>query len=141
LPRLRAWIRWAAGRFLERQPGVTSVGVIGFSEGAQNTVLALAQTGTTVFDAGLTFSGPADQNAQIHSTAVPAGCETPNCSYPVTGALIALVVPPYTFNDPCAALAYAGTYYAVDPFDVLARECLPRADEHQDAAPEFLRGG
>ena len=111
----------AAGRFLERQPGVTSVGVIGFSEGAQNTVLALAQTGTTVFDAGLTFSGPADQNAQIYSTAVPADCETPNCSYPVTGALINLVVPPYTFNDPCTALAYAGTYYAVDPFDILAR--------------------
>jgi predicted alpha/beta-fold hydrolase len=112
----------AAGRFLKAQRGVTSVGVVGFSEGAQNTVLALAQTGTTVFDAGLTFSGPADQNAQIASTAVPAGCETPNCSYPSTGALVLLVVPPYTFSDPCSALAYAGTYYAVDPFDILARE-------------------
>ena len=117
----------AAGRFLARQPGVTSVGVSGFSEGAQNTVLALAQTGTTVFAAGLTFSGPADQNAQIYSTAEPAGCETPNCSYPVTGALINLVVPPYTFIDPCTALPYAGTYYAVDPFDILA--ALPRGDD------------
>jgi predicted alpha/beta-fold hydrolase len=117
----------AAGRYLGRQPGVTSVGVIGFSEGAQNTVLALAQTGTTVFAAGLTFSGPADQNAQISSTAEPAGCETPNCSYPVTGALITLVVPPYTFSDPCVVLTYAATYYAVDPFDILAHESAYRA--------------
>jgi len=117
----------AAGRFLKRQPGVTSVGVIGFSEGAQNTVLALAQTGTLVFDAGLTFSGPADQNAQIYSTAVPAGCQTPDCSYPATGALITLVVPPYTFTDPCGALVYAGTYYAGHPFDILARESAYRA--------------
>ena len=112
----------AAGRVLKAQRGVTSVGVVGFSEGAQNTVLALAQTGTTVFDAGLTFSGPADQNAQIYSTAVPAECETPNCSYPATGALVQLVVPPYTFSDPCSVLEYAGAYYGIDPFDILARE-------------------
>ena len=112
----------AAGRFLKAQRGVTSVGVVGFSEGAQNTVLALAQTGTTVFDAALTFSGPADQNAQIYSTAEPPGCQTPNCSYPATGALILLVVPPYSFSDPCSVLAYAGTYYGIDPFDILARE-------------------
>jgi predicted alpha/beta-fold hydrolase len=117
----------AAGRFLAAQAGVTSVGVVGFSEGAQNTVLALAQTGTAVFAAGLTFSGPADQNSQIASTAEPPGCATPNCTYPVTGALINLVVPPYTFNDPCTALTYAGTYYAIDPFDILSNESAFRA--------------
>src|SRR5262249_30609507 len=117
----------AAGRLLKRQPGVTGVGVVGFSEGAQNTVLALAQTGTLVFAAGLTFSGPADQNAQIASPAVPAGCQTPDCTYPVTGALITLVVPPYTFTDPCSVLVYAGTYYAVDPFDILGHESAYRA--------------
>src|SRR5207247_1504206 len=72
--------------------------------------LALAQSGTSVFAAGLTFSGPADQNSQIASTAEPPGCQTPDCTYPVSDALINLVVPPYTFNDPCTALTYAGTY-------------------------------
>ena len=62
--------RVGAARFFH--VGVTSVGVVGFSEGAQNTVLALAQSGTSVFAAGLTFSGPADQNAQIASTATVA---------------------------------------------------------------------
>src|ERR1043165_2561504 len=33
----------AAGRFLAAQPGTGAIGVVGFSEGAQNTVLALAQ--------------------------------------------------------------------------------------------------
>src|SRR4051812_22898630 len=63
----------AAGRFLAAQPGVSSVGVVGFSEGAQNVVLALAGdcAGPPVFQAGLTFSGPADQDTQVYSTAVP----------------------------------------------------------------------
>src|SRR5436190_18951863 len=59
---------YAAGRYLAARPGVTSVGALGFSEGAQNTVLALAldqAAHTHVFSAGLTFSGPADQNTQI----------------------------------------------------------------------------
>ncbi len=112
----------AAGRYLKALPGVTTVGVVGFSEGAQNTVLALAQSGASVFAAGLTFSGPADQDTQIYSTASPPGCETPACTYPVTDALVALVVPPYNYDDPCAVLGYAGSYYGVDPFSILAQE-------------------
>jgi len=90
-------------------------------------VLALAQTGSSVFAAGLTFSAPADQNAQIASTAVPSGCETPLCTYPATDALVTLVVPPYTNADVCGVLAYAGTWYGIDPFDILARESAFRA--------------
>lgn len=111
----------AAGRYLKEQPGVKSVGVVGFSEGAQNTVLALAQ-GHDVFAAGLTFSGPADEDTQIYRTAVPANCQTPVCSYPGTDALILLVVPPYDYDDPCAVLNYAGTYYNIAPFSILANE-------------------
>ena len=113
----------AAGRFLAGQPGVDAVGVVGFSEGAQNTVLALAADAASaapVFKAGLTFSGPADQDTQIYSTAVPAGCATPLCAYPATDALVALVTPKET--SACGALADAGAYYGVDPFAILARE-------------------
>jgi dienelactone hydrolase len=113
----------AAGRYLAAQPGVNAVGVVGFSEGAQNTVLALAAdaaSGAPVFRAGLTFSGPADQNTQISTTAVPAGCSTPLCTYPATDALVALVTPKET--SACGALADAGAYYGVDPFTILARE-------------------
>jgi predicted alpha/beta-fold hydrolase len=112
----------AAGRYLMAQPGVTSVGVVGFSEGAQNTVLAMAGAGGRVFAAGLTFSGPADQNTQIYSTASPPDCQTPLCAYPVTDALVTLVVPPYSYTDVCAALTDAGKYYGIDPFAILAAE-------------------
>src|SRR4051794_34670004 len=55
----------AAGKYLKSRAGVTSVGIVGFSEGAQNTVLALAQDGGKTFSAGLTFSAPADQSTQM----------------------------------------------------------------------------
>ena len=112
----------AAGRYLKAQPGVTTVGVVGFSAGAQNTVLALAQSGPSVFAAGLTFSAPADQDTQIYSTASPPDCETPACTYPATDGLILLVVPPYNYDDPCAVLNDAGSYYGIDPFSILAQE-------------------
>src|SRR6266536_307557 len=67
----------AAGRYLAAKRGVLDVGLVGFSEGGQNTVLALALDRGHVFAAGLQFSGPADQDTQIYSTAVPAGCQTP----------------------------------------------------------------
>lgn len=66
----------AAGRFLAAQPGVSSIGLVGFSLGGQDTVLALALDRKRVFSAGLNFSGPADQATQVDSTAVPSGCET-----------------------------------------------------------------
>ena len=44
-----------------RDRGAPRVGVLGFSEGAQNTILALGQDLDGVVDAVLTFSGPADQ--------------------------------------------------------------------------------
>ena len=117
----------AAGRFLAAQPGVSSIGLVGYSLGGQDTVLALALDGAQskskrVFSAGMNFSGPADQSTQVYSTAVPAGCETPDCSYPLTSALVALVVPPYTYNDACDVLGDASTYYGVSPFSILSRE-------------------
>jgi pimeloyl-ACP methyl ester carboxylesterase len=115
----------AAGRYLAAQPSVGSIGLVGFSEGGQNTVLALAldaQSGTPVFSAGLQFSGPADQDTQIYSTAVPAGCSSPLCTYPATDALVQLVVPPYTQADVCTVLAAAATSYETDGFSILSHE-------------------
>jgi hypothetical protein len=117
----------AAGRHLAAQPGVGDVGVMGFSLGAQDAVLALALDGRLprghrVFSSGLTFSGPADQNTQVWSTAAPPFCQTPFCTYPVTQALVILVVPPYSTSDPCKVLANASAAYGVDPYSILARE-------------------
>src|SRR2546422_5103561 len=125
----------AMGRFLAAQPGVTSVGVVGFSLGAQDTVLALAldgqeAPGRAVFSAGLQWSGPADQNTQIYSTAVPPACQTPACTYPATDALITLVVPPYTYTDVCQALAAAAAYYGTTPYAILTHEAAYRAQQH-----------
>jgi predicted alpha/beta-fold hydrolase len=105
----------AAGRHLAAQPGVGAVGVVGFSEGAQNTVLALAQDASRVFSAGLTFSGPADQNTQIASN--PAA----------TDALVALVTPSET--TACGALADAAGYYATTGFDILGHETAMHAQQ------------
>lgn len=117
----------AAGEYLRQQPGVTSVGVVGFSEGGQNTVLALAQDTHHVFSAGLTFSGPADQNTQIYSTRQPDTCSPPDCDYPVTDALVALVVPPYTNASVCSVLGEAATYYHTTGQAILNREEAFRA--------------
>ena len=116
----------AAGRFLKAQAGVTSVGVVGWSFGGQETVLALGLEGllpetSRVFQAGLNFSGPADQNSQIYSTAVPMGCQTPLCTFPVTGALLILVVPPSDTTNPCTVLTRAQTRYGVDPYTIMSR--------------------
>jgi Serine aminopeptidase, S33 len=115
----------AAGAWLRHQPQVTDVGVVGFSEGAQNTVLALSQDTAHVFSAGITFSAPADQNEQIMSTALPGSCEAGACQFPVTDALVALVVPSpngTAYTDACSALGDAGTAYGTTAFDVLHHE-------------------
>jgi predicted alpha/beta-fold hydrolase len=117
----------AAGRYLAARPGVGDVGVLGFSLGAQDTVLALALDGRQparrrVFSTGLAFSGPADQNTQVYSTAAPPFCQTPFCTYPATQALVLLVVPPYSTSDPCKVLANAAAVYGVDQFSILAHE-------------------
>ena len=120
----------AAGRYLAGRTGVGQVGLVGFSEGGQNTVLALALDGastTPVFRAGLQFSGPADQDTQIYSTAVPAGCATPLCTYPATEALALLVVPPYSTGNPCTILDRAAALYGTDSFSILARETAMHA--------------
>lgn len=119
----------AAGQYLKSQPGVTSVGVVGFSEGAQNTVLAVAEDTTHTFAAGLTFSGPADQDTQIYSSAEPPGCSTPECTYPATDALVALVVPPYDYTDPCTPLDYAATYYKTTGFAIMSHESAFHAQQ------------
>jgi dienelactone hydrolase len=111
----------AAGRYLAGQPGVTSLGIAGFSEGGQNTILAMAEA-PGLFAAGLTFSAPADQDTQIYSTAAPPQCQTPACTYPATDALVAAVVPPYTYDDPCAVLSDAAGYYHTTGFGILADE-------------------
>jgi dienelactone hydrolase len=103
----------AAGAYLAAQPGTTSIGVVGFSEGAQNTVLALAQDTKHVFSAGLTFSGPADQNTQMAQDPV------------ATDALVALVTPDET--TACGALADAAAYYGTTGEDILAHETAMHA--------------
>ena len=108
---------YAAGRYLDSQPGVTSAGAIGFSEGAQNTVLALAldqASHTHVFSAGLTFSGPADQNTQIATNPT------------ATDALVALVTPHET--SACGALTDAAAYYGTTGFAILAHETAMHAE-------------
>jgi dienelactone hydrolase len=108
---------YAAGRYLDSQPGVTAVGAMGFSEGAQNTVLALAldqAAHTHVFSAGLTFSGPADQNTQIATNPT------------ATDALVALVTPHET--SACGALADAAAYYGTTGFAILAHETAMHAE-------------
>ncbi len=54
-----------AGRYLKSLAGVNTLGVMGFSLGGQNSVLALARDGRDgaerIFAAGLNFSGPANQ--------------------------------------------------------------------------------
>src|SRR3954447_7797894 len=116
----------AAGRFLAAQPCVSSLGLVGFSLGGQDTVLALAIDGAQskskrAFSAGMNFSGPADQATQVYSTAVPAGCSSPLCTFPATDALTALVVPPYTYTDACTVLDDAAAYYGASPFTILAQ--------------------
>ncbi|MDX1622162.1 MAG: hypothetical protein R3320_14290, partial [Nitriliruptorales bacterium] len=62
-----------AAEELQRR-GVAEIGVLGFSEGAQNTILALGKDHDGVIDTALTFSGPADQatQAQRESAATSA---------------------------------------------------------------------
>jgi dienelactone hydrolase len=125
----------AMGRFLAAQPGVTSVGVVGWSLGAEATVLALALEGRlpwqrAVFAAGLQFSGPADQNTQIYSTAEPPACQTPACTYPATNALVTLVVPPYSYTDVCQVLDDAAAYYRTSPYAILTQTAAYRAQAH-----------
>jgi pimeloyl-ACP methyl ester carboxylesterase len=103
----------AAGRYLRSQPGVYSAGVLGFSEGAQNTVLALAQDTGHVFSAGLTFSAPADQNTQVSTNQT------------ASDALVALVTPHET--SVCGALAHAAGYYGTTGFDILSHETAMHA--------------
>ncbi|GAC1399297.1 MAG: hypothetical protein NVSMB52_12840 [Chloroflexota bacterium] len=117
----------AAGKYLRAQRGVGAMGIVGFSEGAQNTVLTLAQDTRRIFSAGLTFSAPADQDTQVYSTAVPQNCQTPSCTYPATDALLALVVPPYTYSDPCAVLSDAAKAYKVTPYSILTHESAMHA--------------
>jgi len=119
----------AAGRFLAAQHGTKDIGLVGYSEGGQNTVLALALDAGRIFKAGIQFSGPADQDTQIYSTAVPAGCSTPFCSYPVSDALVQLVVPPYDNGDICVALSRAATYYGTDGFGILSHETAFHAQQ------------
>lgn len=52
--------------------GVDDIGVLGFSEGAQNSILALARDLDDRIDAVLTFSGPADQATQLQREAAPS---------------------------------------------------------------------
>ena len=119
----------AAGRYLAAQRGTKDIGLVGYSEGGQTTVLALALDAGRMFKAAIQFSGPADQDTQIYSTAVPAGCATPLCTYPVTDALVQLVVPPYDNADVCVALQRAGTLYGTDGFGILSHETAFHAQQ------------
>ena len=68
--------------------GTILIGVLGFSEGAQNTMLALGIDHDGIIDAALTFSGPADQktlaqrNAQTTSALLTTVVNNPDlCGY------------------------------------------------------------
>ena len=108
---------------------------MGFSLGGQDVVLAASLDPLgQIFDAVLNFSGPADQNAQIYSTAEPPGCQPPNCTYPATNALIVLVVPLYNrspntgkYDEPCEVLVDAAAKYQTTPQQILAKEKAYRA--------------
>ncbi len=78
---------WLRGR------GAGRIGVLGLSEGAQNTILALGIDHDRVIDAALTFSAPADQRSLIQRS--PA----------TTAALLAAVV---GNPDVCGYLAGVG---------------------------------
>lgn len=117
----------AAG-YLAAQHGVTSLGIVGFSEGAQDAILAMADSPGR-FSAGITFSAPADQDTQIYSTAVPPGCSSPACAYPATDALVDLVVPPYDWSDACSALSDAASVYHTTGFAILSRESAFHAQQ------------
>jgi len=109
---------YAAALYLKRQPKVSRVGLMGFSEGAQNAILAAAmdrRAGTGAVHAVLSFSPPADQGTQLQAD--PA----------VTAALVSVVVSPYT--DACAYLLDAsrgngGTFggYGLSVTEILARQ-------------------
>mgnify|MGYP003693853397 CR=1 FL=1 len=135
----------AMGRFPAAQPGVSSIGVVGWSLGAQDTVLALALDGREVpsrrvFSAGLQWSGPADQNTQIYSTAVPPACQTPACTRPATDALIAVVVPPYT-EATSARRSRTRRPTIGRPYAILTHEAdLSRAGARAGALARLLRG-
>lgn len=58
----------AAAAELSRR-GIDRIGVLGLSEGAQNTILALARDLDGVIDAALTFSPPADQATLLQRNA------------------------------------------------------------------------
>ena len=73
--------------------GVPAIGMLGFSEGAQNTLLTLAEDHDEIIDAVMTFSGPADQATQSTRNDV------------ATAALLTTVV---NNPDPCGYLAEVG---------------------------------
>lgn len=76
-----------------RERGAPRVGVLGFSEGAQNTMLALGRDHDGWIDTALTFSGPSDQRTQVNRESA------------ATAALLTTVV-----NDPdiCGYLTGVG---------------------------------
>ena len=61
--------------------------------------------------------------------AVPAGCQTPLCTYPATDALVQLVVPPYDNADVCVALDRAAASYGTDGFSILSHETAFHAQQ------------
>lgn len=100
----------AAVRYIDHQPHVTKVGAVGFSEGAQNALLAAGFTGfpnqNVPLSAVLAFSPPADQNTQ-------------QVDNPATTAALTEVV---VGSDPCSYLAHAAAYYRVSSNWILNHE-------------------
>ena len=60
---------------------------------------------------------------------MPFGCATPFCTFPVTDALVQLVVPPYDNANVCVALTRPGTRYGTDGFGILAHETAYHAQQ------------
>lgn len=81
------------------KPGVTKVGAVGFSEGAQNVLLAAGFTGfpnqNVPLSAVLAFSPPADQNTQQVDNPITAAAltevvagSTPLCLFIPSGGVL-----------------------------------------------------
>ena len=107
----------AAGTYLAAQPGTAAIGVVGIQRGrAEHGARTRAGQRKRVFQAGLTFSGPADQNTQISDE-----------SDRRTDALVALVDRRSETSKACGALADAAAYYNTSVFSILAHETAMHA--------------
>jgi pimeloyl-ACP methyl ester carboxylesterase len=123
----------AAGRYLAAQRGTKDIGVVGFSEGGQNTVCrARARSPSTAGECSRQASSSAAPPTRTRRSIRPqcrSAARHRSARIPVTDALVQLVVPPYDNANVCVALTRAGTRYGTDGFGILAHETAYHAQQ------------